>query len=206
MSQSPSVSFPASPPPLFHIRLIPISLRLGYMNASFHHWRNCHIFDTRRNCDMWWISASKLHIVRPILVSVQQKQERERWVQTFLVVKGRNLQLSNKSLRLNPFCDWLRRATWHTLYEHELYAVVYSPFLPLYRQQTKQGHKNLFFFRYSKNNNTAVILALTHVIIRLPDRGIFGTVAASTNRCLRLSPPEAIKPRLGREKGSKPAC
>lgn len=146
MSQSPSVSFPASPPPLFHIRLIPISLRLGYMNASFHYWRNCHIFDTRRNCDMWWISASKLHIVRPILVSVQQKQERERWVQTFLVVKGRNLQLSNKSLRLNPFCDWLRRATWHTLYEHELYAVVYSPFLPLYRQQTKQGHKNLFFF------------------------------------------------------------
>lgn len=66
-------------------------------------------------------------------------------MQTFLVVKGRNLQLSNKSLRLNPFCDWLHRATWRTLYEHELYAVVYSLVLPLYQQQTKLGRRNVFF-------------------------------------------------------------
>ena len=74
-----------------------------------------------------------------------KKGKGERWVQTFLVVKGRNLQLSNKSLRLNPSCDWLRRATWRTLYEHELYAVVYSLVLPLYQQQTKLGRRNRFF-------------------------------------------------------------
>lgn len=67
-------------------------------------------------------------------------------MQTFLVVKGRNLQLSNKSLRLNPFCDWLQRTTWHTLYEHELYAVVYSLVLPLYQQQTKVFAVETSFF------------------------------------------------------------
>lgn len=61
----------------------------------------------------------------------------KRWVQTFLVVKGRNLQLSNKSLRLDPLRHWLQLTTWRTLYEHELYAVVYSLILPLYQQQTK---------------------------------------------------------------------
>lgn len=66
-------------------------------------------------------------------------------MQTFLVVKGRNLQLSNKSLRLDPSCDWLQWATWHTLYEHELYAVVYSLVLPLYQQQTTLGRRNVFF-------------------------------------------------------------
>lgn len=129
-------------------------------------------------------------------------------MQTFLVVKGRNLQLSNKSLRLNPFCDWLQRATWHTLYEHELYAVVYSLVLPLYQQQTKLGRRNVFFL-YSNIKNT--LRSFWHRFVwyssdfRLPDRGIFGTVAASTRRCLPLSFPEAIKPRL-REKGAcKPA-
>lgn len=78
----------------------------------------------------------------------ERKRKRERWVQTFLVVKGRNLQLSNKSLRLNPSCDWLRRATWHTLYEHELYAVVYSLVLPLYQQQTKLGRRNVPFLPF----------------------------------------------------------
>lgn len=58
-------------------------------------------------------------------------------MQTFLVVKGRNLQLSNKSLRLDPLRHWLQLTTWRTLYEHELYAVVYSLVLPLYQQQTK---------------------------------------------------------------------
>lgn len=86
------------------------------------------------------------NIVWPFLVLCNRKKERERWVQTFLVVKGRNLQLSNKSLRLNPFCDWLQRATWRTLYEHELYAVVYSLVLPLYQQQTKLGRRNSFIF------------------------------------------------------------
>ena len=75
----------------------------------------------------------------------KRKSKGKRWVQTFLVVKGRNLQLSNKSLRLNPFCDWLRRATWRTLYEHELYAVVYSLVLPLYQQQTKSWGVETFF-------------------------------------------------------------
>lgn len=75
-----------------------------------------------------------------------EKNERKRWVQTFLVVKGRNLQLSNKSLRLNPLCHWLQRTTWHTLYEHELYAVVYSLVLPLYQQQTKLFAVETSFF------------------------------------------------------------
>lgn len=67
----------------------------------------------------------------------RERKEGERWVQTFLVVKGRNLQLSNKSLRLDPLRHWLELTTWRTLYEHELYAVVYSLVLPLYQQQTK---------------------------------------------------------------------
>lgn len=33
---------------------------------------------------------------------------------TFLVVLGIHLHLSNQRLRLNPFWDWLQRATWHT--------------------------------------------------------------------------------------------
>lgn len=78
-----------------------------------------------------------------------KKKEGERWVQTFLVVKGRNLQLSNKSLRLNPLSHWLQLTTWRTLYEHELYAVVYSPVLPLYQQQTKLGRRNVFFWLFS---------------------------------------------------------
>ncbi|KAM7411887.1 hypothetical protein PAMA_021723 [Pampus argenteus] len=39
--------------------------------------------------------------------------------------------------------------------------------------------------------------------MRRSSKGIFGTVAASTSRCLRSPPlpsPEAIKPRLGKEK------
>lgn len=67
----------------------------------------------------------------------KNRREGKRWVQTFLVVKGRNLQLSNKSLRLDPLRHWLQLTTWRTLYEHELYAVVYSLVLPLYQQQTK---------------------------------------------------------------------
>lgn len=67
----------------------------------------------------------------------KKRREGKRWVQTFLVVKGRNLQLSNKSLRLDPLRHWLKLTTWRTLYEHELYAVVYSLVLPLYQQQTK---------------------------------------------------------------------
>lgn len=96
---------------------------------------------------------------------VQSEKERGRWVQTFLVVKGRNLQLSNKSLRLNPFSDWLEWATWHTVYEHELYAVVYSLVLPLYPQQTKPGRTNVFFIFIIKPL-LAVILGL--VFIRSP--------------------------------------
>lgn len=103
-------------------------------------------FDARLICDICGRLQKKksmaLHIMWPFLVLCDRKKKKrkskgKRWVQTFLVVKGRNLQLSNKSLRLNPFCDWLRRATWRTLYEHELYAVVYSLVLPLYQQQTK---------------------------------------------------------------------
>lgn len=83
----------------------------------------------------------ELHVVWPFLVLCTQERKKKRkgkrWVQTFLVVKGRNLQLSNKSLRLDPYCYWLWLTTWYTLYEHELYAVVYSLVLPLYQQQTK---------------------------------------------------------------------
>lgn len=83
-----------------------------------------------------------------VLQFLSIRKEVKRWVQTFLVVKERNLQLSNKSLRLNPFCDWPRRATWHTLYEHELYAVVYSLVLPLYQRQAKPVRsERLFIFK-----------------------------------------------------------
>lgn len=81
----------------------------------------------------------------------------ERWVKTFLVVKGRNLQLSNKSLRLDPRCHWLPLTTWRTLYEHELYAVVYSLVLPLYQQQTKLGRRKspLFPLLFSNSSISA---------------------------------------------------
>lgn len=100
----------------------------------------------------------------------RKKKKGKRWVQTFLVVKGRNLQLSNKSLRLNPFCDWLQRATWHTLYEHELYAVVYSLVLPLYQQQTKAGARNVFPPLYSniKTLHSRFGAALCVIFIRSP--------------------------------------
>lgn len=87
----------------------------------------------------WWFSFVQSKKRR------RKKRGKTRWVQTFLVVKRRNLQLSNKSLRLNPFCHWLKRATWHRRYEHELYAVVYSLVLPLYQQQTKLGRRNILF-------------------------------------------------------------
>lgn len=142
---SPCSSLPPfrSPLPLLLSRppLFPISRWLGYSSATCWHTAcplkgSCHI-----SYNLWhMLDFLHPHGVRPILVLWQSaKTGRQRWVQTFLVVKGRNLQLSNKSLRLNPFCDWLQRATWHTLYEHELYAVVYSLVLPLYQQQTKAG-------------------------------------------------------------------
>lgn len=44
-----------------------------------------------------------------------------------------DLQLSNKSLRLNRRDHWLRRTTWSSLYEHELYVLVSSLDLPIFR-------------------------------------------------------------------------
>lgn len=82
-----------------------------------------------------WMVTVYLYFFQSFCTQVKKKRG-ERWVQTFLVVKGRNLQLSNKSLRLDPRCHWLPLTTWRTLYEHELYAVVYSLVLPLYQQQT----------------------------------------------------------------------
>lgn len=137
----------------------------------------------------WWFSFVQSKKRR------RKKRGKTRWVQTFLVVKRRNLQLSNKSLRLNPFCHWLKRATWHRRYEHELYAVVYSLVLPLYQQQTKLGRRNILFpfiviFKEKKNaaQSSWHCRACYSPDPRLPDSEIFGTVTASTSRCLRLFP------------------
>lgn len=131
-----------------------------------------------------------------------KKKGGERWVQTFLVVKGRNLQLSNKSLRLNLLCHWLQLTTWRTLYEHELYAVVYSLVLPLYQQQTKLGRRNVFFgsflsFKSTPRARSALFATIKSRDLRLPDGGISRTDAAHSSRCLHLSPSEALKAATG---------
>lgn len=87
-------------------------------------------------------------------VFVHKLKKGGRWAQTFLVVKGRNLQLSNKSLRLDPRCHWLPLTTWRTLYEHELYAVVYSLVLPLYQQQSKLGRRKSPLFSLLLSNSS----------------------------------------------------
>lgn len=101
-----------------------------------------------------------------VFFCTQAKKGGERWVQTFLVVKGRNLQLSNKSLRLNLLCHWLQLTTWRTLYEHELYAVVYSLVLPLYQQQTKLGRRNVFFLALFSHLKQLRALARRYKIAR----------------------------------------
>lgn len=120
------------------------------------------------------------------------------------LLKGRNLQLSNKSLRLNPGCDWLKRATWPRLYEHELYAVVYSLLLPLYQRPTKmQGAHTRLFPRVSVETNPARPFrgaAACHIFTRssrLPGGGIFGTVAAYAKPLpAMISPPLLPTPLL----------
>jgi len=136
----PSLYFP-------HTFISHFALAWVHHGIQLVHQGNCHIILTH----VYLVTNGESQHCTPNRLSsfgcVQSKKgKRKRWVQTFLVVKGRNLQLSNKSLRLNPPCDWLWRATWLTLYEHELYAVVYSLVLPLSQQQTTLGVETSFLF------------------------------------------------------------
>lgn len=127
-------------------------------------------------------------------------------MQTFLVVKGRNLQLSNKSLRLDPLCYWLRRATCPTRYEHELYAVVYSLVLPLYQQQTTLGLQTSLSLLCFDNILRRHVGADIYPIFNSLKQGSSGQSSPLRAAAFIPPPPGGNKTATGRGKGaSQPA-